>query len=349
VDNTSIQNSETVASQDGVVIKRKLSGTDGGLVGIVRISADGSEPVALAEVTQPFPDGLPVEAVGFETGAEPESGEISADRAVIRQTVEGDDPVEIKFGIKLGEPVEEVAFDPPVIGGVETARMTRSNAARGDGSGAAGQPPDSPVAAVENPPEVGGTGTTAGGRRSVEARLDWLSARVEEFAAYADAMEGLIDEHGTAPELIDRIDGDLAELEGRLDALREDHGDGMDDLAERADDVERRLEAVRAELEGELDDVHGRVDDQGAAVADLEERLDGLEAELEGVRSSVEDVEDDLATATDDIEAVREDLTALREEVAELAEVSESVTEVLEPLAGGPLPHEQDEGDEDAG
>lgn len=360
MDNTTIENSETVASQDGVVVRRKLSGTDGGLVGVIRISADGPGPVALVEMTQPFPEGLPVDDVGFQTGAEPESGEISADRAVIRQTIEDED-VEIKFGVKLAEPVEEVAFDLPVIEGVETARMTRSSAPRGDGSGAAGHPPDSPVTAVENPPEVGMTGTrigveAGGGRRSVEARLDWLSARVEEFAAYASSMEEMIDEHGTAPELIDRIEGDLAELEGRLDALREEHGDGMDELAGRADDIEQRLEAARAELEGELDDVRGRVegvdgrvDDQGAAIADLEERLDGLESDLQGVRSSVEGVEDDLATATDDIQTVREELTSLREEVAELAEVSESVTEVLEPLAGGPLPHEEDGESEQGG
>ncbi|MFC7027476.1 hypothetical protein ACFQH8_18520 [Halomicroarcula sp. GCM10025710] len=58
--------------------------------------------------------------------------------------------------------------------------------------------------------------------RSVETRLDYLSARVDEFAAYTTALESFLDEEGTAQEFIDRVDGEVADLATALEEVSEE-------------------------------------------------------------------------------------------------------------------------------
>ncbi|MEF8973970.1 MAG: hypothetical protein V5A15_03675, partial [Haloarcula sp.] len=122
-------------------------------------------------------------------------------------------------------------------------------------------------------------------RRSVDARIDWLSARVDEFAAYTTALEELIDDHGTAPEFMERMEGNLEDLEGRLesvqadvDSIQEAHRTATEDLHRKTDDLDQRLDEARTTLEAELDDIDDRVSDEveriDGRVSDEVERID---------------------------------------------------------------------------
>lgn len=335
---------ETTASHEDVTVTRSIESTDGGLVGTVRIRSTSSEPVVLVHVVDEFPADLPVEAVGFQNGEAPDSGEITPQRASMKQAVE-DEPVRIRYGLKLSEPVEGVELGPPVIRGVETAAMTRSKASPSDGGGPSSgdsETPDSSGSSSSTPSgSAGGTpGPAAGGaeeqvtdggeggdRRSVEARIDWLSARVGEFAAYTDALEELIDQHGTAPEFIDRIEGEVAGLDERLD----DVDDRLGSLRDRADDIES---GVREDV----DRIEGTLEDQAAEREALEGRIDGLESELGEVREAVRSVEGDVSGVSEEVSAMCEDLDAIRAEVDRLSEMGESLADVFEPLAGQETP-----------
>jgi chromosome segregation ATPase len=88
----------------------------------------------------------------------------------------------------------------------------------------------------------------APGQRSVEMRLDHLSARVEKFGAYSSALEDFIDEHGTASEFFDRIDEDVADLETRIDGTNEKLSAEIDDVRENVDDLATEIEHVRDDV-----------------------------------------------------------------------------------------------------
>lgn len=332
---------ETTASHEDVTVTRSIESTDGGLVGTVTIRSTSEEPVVLVHVVDEFPADLPVEAVGFQNGEGPDSGEITPRRASMKQAVE-DEPVRIRYGLKLSERVEGVELGPPVIRGVETAAMTRSKAPQSDGgepSSGDSETPDSSSSSSSTPsgsaggtpgPAASETGrrATDGGedgsdRRSVEARIDWLSARVGEFAAYTDALEELIDEHGTAPEFIDRIEGEVDSLDERLD----DVDDRVEGLQDRADEIESGVEE-------DVDRIEGTLEDHSAEHDSLEGRIDDLDTELEEVRESVRSVEGDVADVSEEVGAMREDLAAVRAEVDRLSEMGESLADVFEPLAG---------------
>ena len=132
-------------------------------------------------------------------------------------------------------------------------------------------------------------------RRSVDIRLDRLSARVEEFAAYAESLGTLVDEHGTPPEFVDRFD-------------------------ERIDDVDDRVATVRAELSEEVETVREDVTEAGGTIEDVEE-------DVRDVEDEVASVGDETAELRDDIDSLDDELAALREELDEVATSMERVRE----------------------
>lgn len=463
--NTTSVIDETAVSDDDVIITRQLAESDDRITGTIEIQPTGENPVVLVHVVDEFPADLPIGAVGFNPDQGPEMGDVTPQRASIKQTVETES-VRIEYGIKLDEPVETIQFDPPTIRAVETAEMTRSTAAQTDGgdrsstsvdradrtdessrscssllpsfgrdpvglerpeghqsldttpedpstepsetdgsngddvqSGAVesaiervdepddseheptGTEPDSAQgrtgdrdpsttdgretgvgsATLDSEPPVEAE-TTAGEsgretepreRRSVEVRIDQLSARVEEFAAYASALEDLIDEHGTAPEFIDRTERELADLDARVRSVREavsavedTHDEDVDDLRERTDVLDGRIDDARQALETDLGDVRERVGDvsdeveridtgltdQGSAIGNIEgdlealdDRVTGVEDDIEDVRTTVESVEDDVAAVSDDVSEMREELRSLRDAVKDLNEFRDSL------------------------
>ena len=217
-------------------------------------------------------------------------------------------------------------------------------------------------------------------RRSVDARIDWLSARVDEFAAYTTALEELIDDHGTAPEFIERMEGNLDDLEGRLesvqadvDSIQEAHRTATEDLHRKTDDLDQRLDEARTTLEAELDDIDGRVSDEveriDGRVSDEVERIDddladqravaethtdeidrlseqvtGIGDELDEVRETVGAVDDQTAELSAEVHAMREDLRSIRSDVQELTEFRDSLSAFFDGHAESERSDEQQSG-----
>jgi len=88
--------------------------------------------------------------------------------------------------------------------------------------------------------------------RSDDLRLAKLRARLEDFAAYADGLEAIIDEHGTATELVDDlrrdVDAATADVDAFGDSLAAASGEHAD-LVERFDAVDDDLASVRTTLQ----------------------------------------------------------------------------------------------------
>lgn len=90
--------------------------------------------------------------------------------------------------------------------------------------------------------------------KSLEVRMRYLHSRVDEFAAYADALEGIIDEHGTATEIQEEFDDAEAERETLRDHIEEVSsdvealGDEVSDLREEFDTVRTEIDELRTEV-----------------------------------------------------------------------------------------------------
>lgn len=192
---------------------------------------------------------------------------------------------------------------------------------------------------------------------SFEARLDHLSARVEEFAAYAAAVEPLIDERGGGSQLLGDIESDLAGLDRRLDAVRAevetvreereaavtDLQEGLDRVDEALDGVAEELDTMETEVDGlelgldsaesDLRSLEDRADDHDDAIGAVENDVAGLEERVEDQADDVESVESDVGGVESDLRALESRVDGFEEELADLGETVESVEDELATLS----------------
>ncbi len=198
--------------------------------------------------------------------------------------------------------------------------------------------------------ELGRVGHTT----SVDARISRLQSRVEDLAAYSDALAEFIDENGSAQEVIDRLEADFERIqdtvgsfEDRLDAAETERGDlssEMETLEEGLDSVETALDALEEDIRSvhrdvaELDRDHTALSEE---VSTLDGDIDALTEEVTAIDGEVADlsedinlVDDDLADLDADLSEVTEEVAALDEDVVELDETVASAADEREELRG---------------
>ncbi|MFB6152556.1 MAG: hypothetical protein ABEJ40_12195 [Haloarculaceae archaeon] len=361
---TLYEDTDTV-STDGVTVERELSCKESGITVVLAIESDREDAV-MVHVVDDIPDGFPADDVAFRPGSEPDMGEAATERISVKQTVE-DDPVRVEYGILPSEPVAEVRWGAPTVRDVSVVDFTRSTDATGpppDENGvhgdedvfrqidetadtesdvaresASGSDSDDPASAEsrratstrrparDDPTSVTGSDVP----RSFEVRLDRVGARIEEFNAYAAALEGIIDEHGTGTEVVDRIDRELDHLDDRIDDETDRLGGEIDRLGTEIGRVGE--ETVR--LDGEIDRLDTAVERQGSDLASLEgdvaaveSRLDGVESEVTELRQTVGEFRDEMETVREDVGAIREEMAAIRDEVEALQSFRRSLAEI---------------------
>lgn len=154
---------------------------------------------------------------------------------------------------------------------------------------------------------------------SVDARLDHLQARVEEFGAYAEALSGVVEDYGSADGFVAETEAAIDDLDDRVAALSDDLAAvaDRDDLASEAD-----LDAVESTVDALRDDVNGLRTDVEDIEAAHERRLTRVEEDVETLQADARKRHDEL---TDQVGALRDEVGDLRSEVAELAELRENL------------------------
>ncbi|WP_049928853.1 hypothetical protein [Halopiger goleimassiliensis] len=119
----------------------------------------------------------------------------------------------------------------------------------------------------------------SGSGKSLDVRLSHVQARMDELAAYTDALEEFVDENGTGRELLEELRADLDAVREELDTAGEERAamrDRLDELettAASTTELERAVEDLERDVAATTDDVQGDVDD-------LEERLRAVERDL---------------------------------------------------------------------
>lgn len=140
--------------------------------------------------------------------------------------------------------------------------------------------------------------------RADEVRFRHVQSRMDDFEAYVEALEGIINTHGTASEFVDSIERRVSDLHDDLGAVR---------------DEVRAVEAGLERADGEREQLREEV-------SELDNTVAGITEDLGTLRETVETVDD--RTATLDAE-LREELADVREERAEQVDRLESELEAV--------------------
>jgi len=312
---------------------------------------DEAEPPAepAAGTNAPEETEPPAEpAAGAAEADAPEETEPAGDAAV--EPAEPAEPFEVSD--------EEAGGDEPELIGEETPGE--------DAAATEGEPAADDAAPVEEAPDVGGDASIAPGSvasalvaeleegrvdeddkralrealsieedadepevpGSVDARIEHLQNEVSDLAAYADALETFLDEHGGGDSVLVDIERDLdytmdsiEELEERIEALdagTEDLELELSAVAGAVEDVETRIEDLETDvndllyLEEEVMEMEGIGDDLDALEADVDdlreehERIDDLESRA----ASLEDAIDDLRAEMEEMKSFRDRLSS---------------------------------------
>ena len=210
---------------------------------------------------------------------------------------------------KRGKDLWGAAADAPApTAPIPKSALTAMCAIHDDPTDGAGDGSDTAVALSADSEDSNGATTTdrteqRHTRRSIETRVDRLSARVEKFAAYSTALEGLIDDHGTAPEFIDRVENDLEECERQLHA------------------VETEIEGLNRRFGAKFDDIETDISTQSGAIGRVKSDIKALDERVTGVE--------------DELTSLREEFSELQATIDEFSEFKESLADVFGPSPGG--------------
>lgn len=166
---------------------------------------------------------------------------------------------------------------------------------------------------------------------STNVRLRHLQSRVDDLAAYTEAMEAFIDEHGTAEQLISGFEDDVEDLREDFAVLESEAG--VDDhTLERIDDLEDELEPVGERFD-DLEELVGANTDDVTALADEVEMLESdLGSEVEAVAEEVDKVAvqiSELQALDDRFDDLEADIERLAEEFDELQEWRSQLSNVF--------------------
>lgn len=164
---------------------------------------------------------------------------------------------------------------------------------------------------------------------SMEVRLRHVQSRVEDLAAYTDALESFIDEQGTASVIqeldteIDSIAESVATLESELKAERNERAE----VEDRIVDIESQVTEISA-VDEELSEVRSKIDDLGSRLGSTEGDVEETAEDLGAIRSEVRALSEDVAEVSermDEFEAVAASVEDLKDEVTEIEDDIDSL------------------------
>lgn len=251
-----------------------------------------------AEETESEPKAEP--QTGAEVDSQPESEPGVAEAA---EPAESDDE-EPEAGTAIDDEIPEVNQEP-----ADGAITEPTNEA-------AAVDPDAVVAAfveaVENDALSDSQQQTlrealgAEGADSIDVRLEYLQKRVDKLAAYTDAWEEFLDDHGRGREFMESVEEEVQALEAEVEALKEegmtaDAGslvteEAIDDLEGRVDDLE--------DVRDDVDHLANVREDDGDDLEALQNRFESVEESVESVEASVEEVEASVEEVETEVSAV---------------------------------------------
>ncbi|WP_254862629.1 hypothetical protein [Halovivax gelatinilyticus] len=169
-------------------------------------------------------------------------------------------------------------------------------------------------------------------------KVEHLQNRVEEVAAYSNALETFLEEEGTGAQVIERVTSELESIRSDIDALEselEKSSSSVDSVEQSVDsltDTMSALESSVSENTTSIDTVESRLDSLAeltetieSSVGELDGKADGLDEDLSSLETTVSAVESDVGSVTSDIESVTDDIEELDTSVEELESDLESV------------------------
>lgn len=159
-----------------------------------------------------------------------------------------------------------------------------------------------------------------------EARLRKLENEVGELTAYSEALKAFLDEDGTAQQVLDSVQDDLAALEESMDDVKpvvRSHAKTLRDHRRAINDLEDELASQNTDMTEVADDVDSlaaRFQNFRDEVAETHEEND---KRVENLGEELDDQTEQLETIAGDVDSIEKAVDGVAEEVRALDESAE--------------------------
>ncbi|WP_231183299.1 AAA family ATPase [Haladaptatus sp. DYF46] len=167
---------------------------------------------------------------------------------------------------------------------------------------------------------------------STNVRIRHLQSRVDDLAAYTEALEEFIDDNGTAKTLIDGFETEVESVRTELDEMDDEIESAKDESAQaraRVADFETTVESLETGLERDIEAIEDDMDELG----ELDSTLDGLESQLDDLEDLVATNTQEASALDDELEDLRDDFETLGSLEGMIGEVSDDVSELSDSVA----------------
>ncbi len=167
---------------------------------------------------------------------------------------------------------------------------------------------------------------------SANVRIRHLQSRVDDLAAYTEALEEFIDDNGTAKTLIEDFENEVESVRDELGRMGTDIESAKDEGAQaraRVADLETNLDDFETSLQSDLEDLESDVDELG----ELGSNLDGLESQLNDLEDLVATNTQESSALDDEIEDLRDDFETIGSLEDEIESVSDDVSELSDSVS----------------
>jgi predicted nucleic acid-binding Zn-ribbon protein len=141
-------------------------------------------------------------------------------------------------------------------------------------------------------------------QKSMDVRMQHIQSRMDDLDAYTEALEGLINEHGTASEFMSKIETELDDLSAEIEAVRSETAAADNDRQE----IRNRLSGVESSIEEVDDDLRARLDNMYEELDSIRESIGDQDEQVEALRETVYDNDEELEHLDDRIESTETQL-----------------------------------------
>lgn len=136
-------------------------------------------------------------------------------------------------------------------------------------------------------------------QKSVDVRLQHIQSRMDDLAAYTEALEGLINKHGTASEFMSKIETELDDVSAEIEAVRSETAAADNDRQE----IRNRLSGIESSVEEVDDDLRARLDNMYEELDSIRESVEHQDEQVQSLRETVSDNDEELENLDDRIES----------------------------------------------
>lgn len=166
-------------------------------------------------------------------------------------------------------------------------------------------------------------------QRATDVRLQHIQSRMDDLDAYTEALEDLINEHGTASEFMTKVDEDIEDVRSQVKSLRRE----LDSAETERDELNDRVSEVDSTIEEVEDDLRGRTENIYEELDSMRDTIDSREGKIKNLREAVHDHDDELESLSGRVSTTEDQMEDHRDALDQrLSTLSDQMSEIQRTL-----------------